>query len=68
MTANTHTFGVVYELNGKEKTVEITIDVGDWTEEDFQGNEGQDYLEEKLLEMYPDAELCWVECPDTLDE
>lgn len=64
----THTFTLVFDNNGKRYQEDFTIDIGDYVEEDFQGGDGEEHLEELLLDIHPTAELCWIECPDTLPQ
>jgi hypothetical protein len=63
-----HTFTLVFDSDGKRSQEDFTIDIGDWVEEDFQGGDGEEYLEEVLIKSYPTAELCWIECPEDLPQ
>jgi hypothetical protein len=63
-----YAFTVVYKLNGLENRVNIAIDIEDLVEEDFHGGDGEELLEDLLLQMYPNAEMLWLECPDDLPQ
>lgn len=62
-----HTFTVVFENDNQQHEMDFNIDVGDWTEEDFQGGDGEEYLESLVLDLFPEATVCWIECPETLE-
>jgi hypothetical protein len=64
----THTFTLVFDENDTRYQKDFTIDIGDWFLEDFQGGEGEEHLEELLHSIHPEAELLWVECPETIPE
>ena len=61
-----HTFTVIYDNNGKRWEEDFTIDIGNWVEEDFQGGDGEEHLEKLLHSKYPEAVMCWLECPETI--
>lgn len=63
-----YSFTVVYKLNGVQNEVDIAIDIEDFVEEDFHGGEGEDLIEDLLLQMYPKAKMMWLECPEDLPQ
>ena len=63
---NAYTFTLIFDENNIRYQKDYTIDIGDWVEDDFLGNDGEEYLEKLLLQEYPNALLCWIECPDDL--
>lgn len=63
-----HTFSLIFDENGKRWIEDFSIDIGEWVEEDFHGGDGQEHLEDLLLQSHPTAELCWIECPDNLPQ
>ena len=64
----THIFTLIFDENGNRYQEDFTIDIGEWFEEDFHGGDGQEHLEELLLKIHPEAELCWIECPEGLPQ
>jgi hypothetical protein len=63
-----YAFTVVYKLNGVQNDVNIAIDIEDFVEEDFHGGDGEELLEDLLLQLYPNAEMMWLECPAGLPQ